>query len=83
MAPRRARSWGSLPDRARNRHDVAVLDRFKTGPGATVLGALLLILGGVLVVEHNNLAGTFVAFLGCVVVLKERARQRKTPPPDD
>jgi hypothetical protein len=56
------------------------LDRFKTGPGATVVGALLLILGGVVVIEHGGLAGTAIAFLGCLIVLRERARQRKSPP---
>jgi hypothetical protein len=60
-----------------------VLDRFKTGPGATILGALLLILGGIVVVAHDNLAGTAIAFLGCMIVLRERARQRKDAPPDD
>jgi hypothetical protein len=53
-----------------------VLDRFKTGPGATVVGALLLILGGVIVIAHAELAGTAVAFLGCLIVLRERARRR-------
>jgi hypothetical protein len=59
-----------------------MLDRFKTGPGATILGALLLILGGVVVIEHDNLAGTVIAFTGCLIVLRERARQRKGRPPD-
>lgn len=59
-----------------------MLDRFKTGPGATVAGALLLILGGVIVVAHGGLAGTAIAFLGCLIVLRERARQRKRLPPD-
>jgi hypothetical protein len=54
-----------------------VFDRFKTGPGATVAGALLLILGGVIVVfAHAELIGTAVAFLGCMIVLRERARHR-------
>jgi hypothetical protein len=56
-----------------------VFDRFTTGPAATVLGALLLILGGVVVIEHGGLAGTFLAFLGCLIVLRERVRQRKPP----
>jgi hypothetical protein len=59
-----------------------VLDRFKTGPGATVVGALLLILGGVVVVAHETLAGTTIAFLGCLIVLRERARQRNRLPPE-
>ena len=53
-----------------------MFDRLKTGPGATVVGALLLILGGVLVIEHGGLAGTFIAFLGCLIVLRERTRKR-------
>jgi hypothetical protein len=60
-----------------------VFDRFKTGPAATVVGALLLILGGIVVVEHGELAGTTIAFLGCLIVLRERMRQRKPPPPPD
>lgn len=59
-----------------------MLDRFKTGPGATVAGALLLILGGVVVVAHETLVGTTIAFVGCLIVLRERARQRKRLPPD-
>ena len=59
-----------------------MLDRFKTGPGATVAGALLLILGGVVVVAHATLVGTAIAFLGCLIVLRERARQRNRLPPD-
>jgi hypothetical protein len=59
-----------------------VLDRFKTGPPATVAGALLLILGGVVVVAHGGLAGTVIAFVGCLIVLRERARRRKSLPPD-
>ena len=53
-----------------------MFDRLKTGPGATVVGALLLILGGVVIIEHGGLAGTFIAFLGCLIVVRERARRR-------
>jgi hypothetical protein len=53
-----------------------VFDRLKTGTGATVLGALLLILGGVVTVAHGGLAGTAIAFLGCLIVVRERARRR-------
>lgn len=60
-----------------------MLDRFKTGPAATVVGALLLILGGVVVVAHGGFAGTVIAFIGCLIVLRERARQRRSRPPDD
>jgi hypothetical protein len=59
-----------------------VLDRFKTGPGATVAGALLLILGGIVVVAHETVAGTAIAFVGCLIVLRERARQRNRLPPE-
>jgi hypothetical protein len=59
-----------------------MLDLFKTGPGATVAGALLLILGGVVVILHGGLAGTTIAFLGCLIVLRERLAQRKKLPPD-
>jgi hypothetical protein len=59
-----------------------VFDRFTTGPGATVTGALLLILGGVVVIAHGGLAGTTIAFVGCLIVLRERMRKRKAPPPD-
>jgi hypothetical protein len=58
----------------------AVLDRLKSGPAATVAGALLLILGGVVVVAHGGFAGTMIAFVGCVIVVRERVRQRKGPP---
>jgi hypothetical protein len=53
-----------------------MFDRLKTGPGATVVGALLLIVGGIVVIEHGGLAGTFIAFLGCLIVVRERARRR-------
>jgi len=59
-----------------------VLDRFKTGPAATVAGALLLVLGGVVVILHGGLAGTLIAGVGCLVVLRERVRQRKSVPPE-
>jgi hypothetical protein len=59
-----------------------VLDRFKKGPAATVAGALLLILGGIVVIAHQDAAGTVIAFVGCVIVLRERARQRKSLPPE-
>jgi hypothetical protein len=54
----------------------AVFDRFKTGPVATAAGAFLLILGGVIVVAHDGLAGTIIAALGGLIVLRERARRR-------
>ena len=57
-----------------------MFDRFTTGTGATVLGALLLILGGVVVIEHGGLAGPTIAFAGCAIVVRERIRQKKQPP---
>jgi hypothetical protein len=54
-----------------------MFDRLKTGPGATALGAVLLILGGVVVVAHGGLAGTVIAFVGCLIVVRERARARR------
>jgi hypothetical protein len=53
-----------------------VFDRLKTGPGATAVGALLLILGGVIVVAHGGLVGTIVAAIGGVIVVRERIRRR-------
>jgi hypothetical protein len=58
------------------RKPLTVFDRLKTGPGATVVGALLLILGGVVIIEHGGLAGTVIAFVGCLIVVRERARRR-------
>ena len=52
-----------------------MFDRFKTGPAATVAGALLLILGGVIVVAHGGLAGTIIAAIGGVIVVRERVRR--------
>jgi hypothetical protein len=59
-----------------------VFDRFTSGAAATVAGALLLILGGVVVVAHGGLAGTAIAFVGCLIIVRERLRRRKTPPSD-
>jgi hypothetical protein len=59
-----------------------VFDRFTRGPALTVAGAVLLILGGVVVVAHGGLAGTAIALVGCLIVVRERMRGRKTPPPD-
>lgn len=60
-----------------------MFDRFTSGPAATVTGALLLILGGVVVVVgQGGLVGTTIAFAGCLIILRERKRQRKRLPPD-
>jgi hypothetical protein len=59
-----------------------VFDRFTRGRSATVLGAVLLIAGGVIVVAHGGFAGTAIAVVGCLMVVRERMRQRKTPPPE-
>lgn len=53
-----------------------MLDRFKTGPAATAAGALLMILGGVIVVAHGGLAGTVIAALGGLIVVRERVRPK-------
>ena len=53
-----------------------MFDRLKTGPGATVLGALLLIVGGVVAITGGQLAGTVIAFVGCLIVVRERVRRR-------
>jgi hypothetical protein len=53
-----------------------VFDRLKTGPAATVVGALLLVLGGVVTLAHGGLAGTVIAFVGCLIVVRERVRRR-------
>jgi hypothetical protein len=54
----------------------AVFDRLKTGPGATAAGAFLLILGGVIVVAGGGFVGTVVAFVGALIVVRERIRRR-------
>ena len=53
-----------------------MFDRLKTGPGATVVGALLLILGGVVAIAGGGLAGTVIALVGCLIVVRERVRRR-------
>ncbi|HZP74440.1 MAG TPA: hypothetical protein VFA97_13800 [Gaiellaceae bacterium] len=53
-----------------------MFDRLKTGPAVTAAGALLLIAGGVIVVEHAQTVGTIVAALGALLVLRERIRSR-------
>jgi hypothetical protein len=52
-----------------------VFDRFKTGPGSTVLGALLLIVGGAIVVAHGGFVGTIVAAIGALIILRGRMRR--------
>jgi len=59
-----------------------VFDRFTSGPATTVVGALLLVLGGLVVVARGGVAGTTIALVGCLIVVRDRVRQRKTPPPD-
>jgi hypothetical protein len=41
---------------------------------------LLLILGGVIVVAHGGIAGTTIALVGCLIIVRERMRQRRMPP---
>jgi hypothetical protein len=40
---------------------------------------LLLILGGVIIVAHGGFAGTTIAVVGCLIIVRERMRQRRTP----
>jgi hypothetical protein len=54
-----------------------VFDRFRTGPGATAVGALLLIIGGAIVVAHGGFVGTIVAAIGGIIVVRERIRSRR------
>jgi len=53
-----------------------VFERLKTGTGATVVGALLLILGGVVTILEGGYAGTVIALVGCLMVVRERMRPR-------
>jgi hypothetical protein len=57
-----------------------VFERFTTGPTATILGAVLLIVGGVAVVAHAQIVGTVIAAAGGLLVVRERIRQRSGPP---
>ena len=53
------------------------MNRLRSGPAVTVTGAILLILGGVIVVAHHQLPGTIIAAVGGVMVVRERMRQRR------
>jgi hypothetical protein len=57
-----------------------VFERFTTGPTATILGAVLLIVGGIAVVAHAQIVGTVIAAAGGLLVVRERIRQRSGPP---
>ena len=52
------------------------MNRFTTGPTATILGAVLLIVGGIAVVAHAQIVGTVIAAAGGLLVVRERIRQR-------
>ena len=54
----------------------AVFQRFTTGPTATILGALLLVVGGIVVVAGGQLLGTVIAAVGGLMVVRERIRER-------
>ena len=51
-------------------------DRLKSGPAVTTAGAVLLILGGGIVVAHGGLFGTVIAAIGGFIVVRERVRHR-------
>jgi drug/metabolite transporter superfamily protein YnfA len=53
-----------------------MFERFTTGPTATILGALLLVVGGIAVVAHAQIVGTVIAAVGGLLVVRERIRQR-------
>lgn len=53
-----------------------MFDRLKSGPAVTIAGALLLVVGGIMVVEHAQTVGTIVAALGALLVVRERIRNR-------
>lgn len=55
-----------------------MFDRFLSGPAATVVGALLLIAGGIAVVAHAQGVGTILAVAGCVLVVRARLKQRSS-----
>jgi hypothetical protein len=57
---------------------IAVMfQRLTTGPAATVLGAVLLIAGGIVVVAGAGTVGTVVAAAGCAIIVRERIRVRQ------
>jgi hypothetical protein len=51
---------------------VALLQRLQTPTAGTVIGALLLVLGGILYVGGSASAGTFVSLAGFGLILKYR-----------
>ena len=51
---------------------MALLQRLRTPTGATVIGALLILLGGIVTVSGAATPGTLVAIAGFVLVLKYR-----------
>ena len=53
-----------------------MFERLTTGPRATILGAVLLIVGGIAVVAHAQIVGTIIAAAGGLLVVRERVRQR-------
>jgi hypothetical protein len=54
----------------------SVFDRFKTGPALAAVGALLLIVGGVIVVVRGGFVGTAIAAVGGLIVVRERMSRR-------
>jgi hypothetical protein len=65
-------------------------NRLETGPGATIVGALLLVIGGIVVVKGAGLIGTVIAAVGGLIIVRERiaavappARSPSPEPPGD
>ena len=54
-----------------------MFERFTTGPTATIVGAVLLVAGGVVVVAGAQIVGTVIAAAGGLLVVRERIRQRE------
>jgi uncharacterized membrane protein HdeD (DUF308 family) len=55
-----------------------VFERLTTGPTATILGAVLLIVGGIAAVAHAQIVGTILAAAGGLLVVRERIRRRES-----
>jgi hypothetical protein len=56
---------------------VKLFERLTTGPAATIVGAVLLVVGGIVVVANAQIPGTIIAAVGGLLVVRERVRQRR------
>ena len=70
-------TWGGLggaspPGRNASRVAVALLQRLQTPTAGTVIGALLILLGGIIYVSGSASLGTFVSLIGFGLILKYR-----------